>query len=643
MPFLPLAVLSLAWSFQTEAQPAYLRDFSKPAPLLPQTQPFIQYTRPAYDFNISSAEAKALGVEGKRPKQWWSGELNGMQVGGPTLVAEAPFGRGGNLLRAAYGMRLWGTQVGDKGWVDKADRMARLFLSQADGKTPISFNFRDKTAKFGGMTEGGFVSAVWLKRWLDEFPSVDFAEKAQGFIKRAQSEAEMASPSAPDAAWLVATLYPNSGPINSQEAISARAKIKASLAAIDPTTPEGLRLAGAAARSRGGSFFNAELQKAMAAIPSTKSGLRNGLILDGYVYGGAEADVWQDAALAVLDLGYAFDDPGVFEEGAKMVRATLTDFATTLLVGNDLWYPHVQIDGRAANGDFGRSFAPVYKGFAMEEGHTLATLAISRQQYGSAYYSNKWAVGIDGILVINGQAYSGLSINPTSYDSLFPATIGRLGDGKPKMMGQPPLLTAIREIVAEYRDNQTVVVAKTNPIQLSGPIEPQGFFTFADGTKMPANPGPDGFETPVIASDLNGPISFEGSLGGIILKAKGGRATMKPTFDSASAWTALGSMNGVVSGATVSTNGQKAWGELRSQIFTSPHKTLSFTWSGKGDAAIELWDVDGAEVVRRTSTPVAQDSKMTWNLSGLSTRRLQIRVIDNNPDAWISVHGFSLR
>lgn len=141
--------------------------------VLPQAMPFEEYAKVCYP--AAFAEKETGG--------WFEQEIDGHIVGGMPSgwgrhegwVSWQPWF---NQLRSAWGLRWWGKKVGNKDWVDKADKMLNLALAAPmdSGLCPTTYQSKTKTWK------GSLIAAdprcfydlpnmawkgIWLLRWLE--------------------------------------------------------------------------------------------------------------------------------------------------------------------------------------------------------------------------------------------------------------------------------------------------------------------------------------------------------------------------------------------------------------------------------------------------------------------------------------------
>ncbi|MFY9233225.1 MAG: hypothetical protein WAO58_02075, partial [Fimbriimonadaceae bacterium] len=115
--------------------------------VLPQAMPFEEYARVSYPAAFTEAYgANKLG--------WFEVEIDGQICGG--IPSGWGFQQGWvswqswfNQLRSAWGLRWWGKRLGEKDWVDKADKMLNLALAapMKEGAVPTTYQSREKVWK----------------------------------------------------------------------------------------------------------------------------------------------------------------------------------------------------------------------------------------------------------------------------------------------------------------------------------------------------------------------------------------------------------------------------------------------------------------------------------------------------------------
>ncbi|MEZ0326142.1 MAG: hypothetical protein ACAH95_09560 [Fimbriimonas sp.] len=161
--------------------------------VLPQAMPFADYARVCYP---AAFNEKATGG-------WFEHEINGFVCGG------MPSGWGlydgwvswqdwFNQLRSAWGVRWWGKKLGEKDWVDKADKMLNLALAAPmdRGAVPTTYLSRTKSWKgtlispspdcYYDLTNMAW-KGLWMMKWL-EFPDCPRRDEIE---RQLQAMAEM--------------------------------------------------------------------------------------------------------------------------------------------------------------------------------------------------------------------------------------------------------------------------------------------------------------------------------------------------------------------------------------------------------------------------------------------------------------------
>ncbi|MBC8065753.1 MAG: hypothetical protein H7Y17_13055 [Chlorobia bacterium] len=141
--------------------------------VLPQAMPFEEYAKVCYPAALNEKETGG----------WFEHELNGHIVGGMPSgwgraegwVSWQPWF---NQLRSAWGMRWWGKKLGNKDWVEKADKMLNLALAApaSVGAVPTTYQSKTKTWKgslitpdprcYYDLTNMAW-KGIWMLRWLE--------------------------------------------------------------------------------------------------------------------------------------------------------------------------------------------------------------------------------------------------------------------------------------------------------------------------------------------------------------------------------------------------------------------------------------------------------------------------------------------
>lgn len=141
--------------------------------VLPQAMPFEEYAKVCYPAALNEKETGG----------WFEHELNGHIVGGMPSgwgriegwVSWQPWF---NQLRSAWGMRWWGKELGNKEWVEKADKMLNLALAAPMDRGAVPTTYQSKTKDWKGslitpdpkcyydLTNMAW-KGIWMLRWLE--------------------------------------------------------------------------------------------------------------------------------------------------------------------------------------------------------------------------------------------------------------------------------------------------------------------------------------------------------------------------------------------------------------------------------------------------------------------------------------------
>ena len=141
--------------------------------ILPQAMPFEEYAKVCYPAAFNEKETGG----------WFEHEIDGYICGGMPSgwgrhegwVSWQPWF---NQLRSAWGLRWWGMKLGNKDWIDKADKMLNLALAAPieGGLCPTTYQSKTKTWKgslitpdprcYYDLTNMAW-KGIWLLRWLE--------------------------------------------------------------------------------------------------------------------------------------------------------------------------------------------------------------------------------------------------------------------------------------------------------------------------------------------------------------------------------------------------------------------------------------------------------------------------------------------
>lgn len=141
--------------------------------VLSQAMPFEEYAKVCIPAALNEEETGG----------WFEHELNGHIVGGMPSgwgrmegwVSWQPWF---NQLRSAWGMRWWGKRLGEKDWVEKADKMLNLALAAPMDRGAVPTTYLSKTKGWKGslitpdprcyydLTNMAW-KGIWMLRWLD--------------------------------------------------------------------------------------------------------------------------------------------------------------------------------------------------------------------------------------------------------------------------------------------------------------------------------------------------------------------------------------------------------------------------------------------------------------------------------------------
>ncbi|MEO8167522.1 MAG: hypothetical protein ABI623_04685 [bacterium] len=155
------------------------------SPVGPQSEPFSTYIHRAW-YEFLPTIAHSASYTGKSVTLLTQGRLAWSNSLPKEADNDSWFNVWFNALRTAYGMYLYGQQVGDAGLKKQAVGVLELALSapQAEGLSPSIFYFDSSGGhwvpdqKWGGIAEGEYFSVVhnawtnyWLLQWTDLLPA----------------------------------------------------------------------------------------------------------------------------------------------------------------------------------------------------------------------------------------------------------------------------------------------------------------------------------------------------------------------------------------------------------------------------------------------------------------------------------------
>lgn len=469
-------------------------EFGRPrlASCLPQTVPFLFYTRPAYDFFLTEAELSTLPEDrrvGKR--QWWEQTVSGRTVGAPSGATTVSYGPADNALRAAWGLKWWGQRLRQSKWQSRAVALLNLTLDGVLGATQPAgaFNLESKEwtrpASFADLA----TTARWLLRWR-----IDFADAPAEEIDRALDRLTkiLIGQLRPNGTYPAATFPPEEGILptivpeatlflaefGSQQIVgdasqrelarSAARQVQAlsarATAYYADEWPSGVplnamtdahALLASANLSNDASLRNLALRVARrATLEQGVLTLRHRPTMDLFgSFPGAGAYDGQTATIAssLLDLGASFQDRELMERGAAALRCLLGTGVTNAQLAADLEIPDAVPFGRFAS-SYGANETDRFGGwtsFFANEGQILASLADATMRYGDYYDSGKgWQVGLNGVQPgEDGQPVQVLWQNAVPYAKTYPIEVVRASGERQEAITRP--IPSLRNVVAD--------------------------------------------------------------------------------------------------------------------------------------------------------------------------------------------------
>ncbi|MBL8065877.1 MAG: hypothetical protein JNM34_08460, partial [Chthonomonadaceae bacterium] len=158
-------------------------------PGLPQTMPFKFYTPIVLNF----------GQVGENEEE--SGEVGHKEEEGPWEVVKTPkdeigWPKGRKTIdldmaaMAAWGMKWWGTTLGQKEWAERGDHFMNLTLETAEEGDPFASRlFTTETKKAADVEAKTSESTMyWQYRWAKKWPQSEQAEEIRERMEKAQEE-----------------------------------------------------------------------------------------------------------------------------------------------------------------------------------------------------------------------------------------------------------------------------------------------------------------------------------------------------------------------------------------------------------------------------------------------------------------------
>lgn len=637
----------------------------------PQPMPFLFMTEFVYSFGESEEEERAASKEEEEHEKeegpWWSEEMGGMDVGGPREPGTIGFSDHALSMRAAWGMKWWGEQVGHPEWKERAEQLFNLMLVapyQDLQGIPYEFNVKTEEWSRPGGLAGTAANAYWAVRWLEKWSDGEAPEKARGFTAKVLADCSAVQESAiaasekrkgrgqtgmvsQDAFLGAAELRfvrrcANSKAIGEESARSAQRtwqRYNEWLNSLDAASRDLIR-----SKNRSHPTSYAELTTEERAEPD--------LLIQSLTH---SPDSLEDDALCLCEMGRVavnFMRAGaltgrqdIFERGLVRLRSQFKLLSDPTLVAVGLRGPNFQF-GRAATlvdgyGDFGQ-----WLGFEHGEGQILASVAETLDEFGGFFvHPSGWSVGIDGVTVGTDNGPVSLLIkNPKPFSGRHEVEVVKEGTRTKVLVSNEPVINRI----GVRADKGTLKVIAV-PAGGDRSIGHSGVF-FATGSSWSkvAETGATGFEASIPRSVLGkGKIGFRGVYSGQSVDKEPETLRISPDGD----WTRLGGLEECLApslaGLSTADDGTgKSKPSLKGRMLSSPFWAtsgrLEFSLSGRGVGCdVKLVDLLEGNVLEEVVVG-KRTQGVRWNLAKYNGHKVRLEITDRDDRGWARVSNLRL-
>ena len=636
---------------------------------LPQTVPFLFYTKPTYDLQQTSEEQ----VEGR--DTWWTSDRNGPVRALRGADGQAKLANDGNIARFAWGMRWWGVRLDQFNWRDNADEMMNLVVSapQRPGLTPVAFDTASETWRYEDEnSEAAAQTARWMLKYAESFPDYPARDKlfaGVGAIAANIGEDRLNGQSA----LTLSDVARSAAFEGSDLAAIAKGRLSRShtrliaLASLyerqlAAPSPETVSLLLYLAQSEAEGSQDAALRLARSLFlhqalwqPSTVAGTE--------VFGAFQGEHFVEETQSVytadlLDACVLLGDRVLAERAVVALRAPLALFnhqthgISGMLLPEDIplhrsspWF------GKNGQAEFGK-----WRGFAEGVGQTLASIAETLEKYGSYYtHKNGWSLGIDGIrLDAEGRPFSAFSANPISYEGGFPFEHVDGASGARIKGDRLPAFPTMRSFSLALDPKGVAVIALPGFVALQANTDLSGTFTFGDGSSEKAEFMLTGFGVRTTPEVLGaGPLTFAGAYRGSELflpKARMLAAPPRPDEPWPSGWRRMKGLSDVVRATVTGSDGlpvvstaddgkgardERLTGVIESQAFMLTAPAIQFQVAITGGTGLRVEIIDAALGVPVLTLKDSGEAK--GELRDLLGKQIRIRLVDESATGSVEI------
>ncbi len=625
----------------------------------PQMVPFEHYLRLAYSLSEGGPD---------QPDSFHQFEFEGMPVGAPYDPERlARLDADQNLARFAWGMRWWGTKLGQPSWVARADAAMNLAITAPITKTGTGHSF-DLDKKAWNVNPFRDLSLAqtgrFVLRYITDFPDYPNSEKAVTFLDAA-------------AGYLVHQSVQGVSVAFFQEYVASHVISEGRRAQITSIlTSNGWAMA----RQRFFAYPDVEFTTYLLSVSRTREKSAQKHARDGMdkiflsqaawhpwtvggvdVFGsivGKKMVSHEQATYAadLFDAAIQLGDKDSAERALRAIRAPLSiikhpvlgQFQARLPEGGYLPQSHGWFDS-----DGHDRFGPEV-GLASGVGQTMATFAHLLKNYGSVYtHKDGWTVCIDGLRQdSDGKIMSAFSTNPLTFAGSFDYTVVDARSGTRKRFGQPEDFPAIRELTLSVYQGQVYVMAIPGFTSSKPGQAPEGSFYFSDGTHSLGERLPTGFGAKVdIRTLLAGPVRFSGRASNYSLNIGPKHLLAGPPDTRAvwpRGWKRLDGLadsfdKALLEGKTkdLTTGAPTATGAIESAPFLLDNTGIAFTLLGTPTVGVyvELCDAGSRTEILTARKIGPEDLDLQWNIELHRGKMVVLRLVDTSKEGWVGIRN----